>query len=295
MARHPALPPIAMALLGVALFSVMDALMKGASLAVGAYSALLIRNLFGIVLTAPAWHLQGGRWPRRDVLRLHLLRGSVTALMGLTFFYALTLLPLAEAIALAFIAPLIALYLAAIWLGEKVGRPAILASLLGLVGVVAIALGRLEASAHDEGVLLGIIAVLVSAVLYAWNLVLQRRLAQVADPWEVATFQSGVAASILLLGAPWFIVWPQAPEVWGQIAGSALLGVLALVVLAWAYRRAEAQVLVPLEYSGFLWAALLGWLVFDEAVTLATVTGTLLIVAACWIAVPRRRTEPTAL
>ena len=66
------------------------------------------------------------------------------------------------------------------------------------------------------------------------------------------------------------------------------------MLLAWGYARAEAQVLVATEYTAFIWAALMGWLWFDEKVTASTLGGVILIVAACWIAA-RRRTEATAL
>jgi S-adenosylmethionine uptake transporter len=52
---------------------------------------------------------------------------------------------------------------------------------------------------------------------------------------------------------------------------------------------------VPLEYSGFLWAALFGWLLFAEGLTLPVLAGAVLIVAGCWIAAPRKSTEQTAL
>jgi S-adenosylmethionine uptake transporter len=69
-----------------------------------------------------------------------------------------------------------------------------------------------------------------------------------------------------------------------DIAAGATLSVAAAMMVSWAYARAEAQVLVPVEYSGFLWAALFGWLFFAERVTLATVAGAVLIVIGCWIA-----------
>jgi S-adenosylmethionine uptake transporter len=66
------------------------------------------------------------------------------------------------------------------------------------------------------------------------------------------------------------------------------------MILAWGYARAEAQVLVPLEYSGFLWAGLFGWLFFRERVSPPTLAGAALIVVACWIAAPRKRPEQSA-
>ena len=110
--------PVLAACGGMATFSVMDGLMKAASLSVGAYSAILVRSLIGAALMAPVWLLGGGRWPGRAALRLHAMRASVSAGMTLSFFWGLVRLPLAEAIALSFVAPLIALYLAAVFLGE---------------------------------------------------------------------------------------------------------------------------------------------------------------------------------
>ena len=73
-----------------------------------------------------------------------------------------------------------------------------------------------------------------------------------------------------------------------------------MAMLSWAYARAEARVLIPVEYSAFIWAALLGWVMFAEAVTLATLVGTALIVVGCLVAArqqPERveHVETTAL
>ncbi|MDI1296363.1 MAG: EamA family transporter, partial [bacterium] len=146
--------PFAVCCIGVALFSVMDATMKGLSLSIGLYNALLWRAVTGTVLGLILMLVLRQRWPNRAVLRLHLLRGSVVAAMALLFFWALMRMPLAEAIALSFIAPLIALYLAALLLKEDIGPRAIGASLLGLVGVVVILSGRLR-GAYDSDALLG--------------------------------------------------------------------------------------------------------------------------------------------
>ncbi|MBS1240503.1 MAG: family transporter, partial [Proteobacteria bacterium] len=121
----------------IAVYSVMDTTMKFASLALGAYSATFWRSLLGFVIVLPLWLSEGARWPDRDLLKLHAIRGVVTAGVATSFFWGLVRLPLAEAIAISFIAPLIALFLAAVLLGEKIGKPAIGASLLGLVGVVS--------------------------------------------------------------------------------------------------------------------------------------------------------------
>ncbi len=289
---HPSLPFLAAAT-GIATFSAMDAVMKAASIEAGVYNALFLRCACGTLLMVPIWALSAPRRPRRDAVKVHLLRSTVVTGMALLFFWGLVRIPIAEAIALSFIAPLIALYLAAVLLGEKIQPKAVIASLLGLGGVLVIATERVASGTLDARSAWGIAAVLTSALLYAWNLILQRQQAQLASPQEIALFQNLLVAAILSLASPWLLAWPN-PGALRDIVSAAFLAVISLMLLSWGYARAEAQALVPVEYSGFIWAALLGWLMFGEVLTWATVVGVVLIVIGCWIAA-RKPTEQTAL
>jgi S-adenosylmethionine uptake transporter len=289
---HSALPFLSAAA-GIVTFSIMDAFMKRAAIAEGAYNAMLLRSAIAALMMLPIWLLGGGRWPGRAALKVHVIRAIVATAMAVLWFWGLVRTPMAEAIALSFIAPLITLYLAAVMLGEKIQPRAIVASLLGFAGVLIIALARWNAGGFTADRGWGIAAILVSAVLYAWNLILQRQQAQVADPREIALFQTAGAALILGLFAPWLAHWPQAGPLL-DIAGGAALTVISLMLLSWGYARAEAQALVPIEYSAFIWAAIMGWLWFAEAVTGATLAGAVLIVIGCLTAA-RMRTEHTAL
>lgn len=292
MEPHRPLLPFAATAVGIATFSVMDATMKSASLSIGVYTALLLRCVIGAGIMLPVWLLGGGRWPAPPVFRVHLIRSLVAAAMALLFFWGLVRIPIAEAIALSFIAPLIALYLASVLLGERIGRRAILASLLGLAGVGVIALMPTPHDAPPRSPL-GVAAILASAVLYAWNLILQRQQAQAASPREIAFFQNVLVGAALSLGAPWLFVTPGLPAL-GMVGAAAVLIVISLMLLSWAYARAEAQALVPFEYTAFVWAALFGWLWFGERVTGATLAGAALIVVGCLIAA-RAPTEQTTL
>ena len=80
---------------------------------------------------------------------------------------------------------------------------------------------------------------------------------------------------ILGLAIPFLFEMPETAVL--RDLGAAVLTVIGAMGLAWAYARAEAQVLVPLEYSGFLWASLFGWLFFAEELTLPTAAGTAII------------------
>jgi S-adenosylmethionine uptake transporter len=274
--------PFAVAAAGIALFSGMDALMKGLSLAIGPYNALLWRTLAGAILGGAFFFGRRGAWPAPGTLRVHLLRGTLSSVMAVLFFWGLARVPMAQAIALAFIAPLIALYLAALFLKEKIQLRAILASLLGFAGVVVILAGQIDSHLGPEA-LRGSIAILLSACLYAGNIVLMRRQAQLAGPVEVAFFMSAIMSGCFLLAAPFLAAWPEAGR-WPAIVGAALLAFGSLMLLAWAYARAEAQHLAPVEYTGFVWAAFFGWSVFAEPVRPLTLAGAAMIVAACWIA-----------
>ncbi|WP_246447672.1 DMT family transporter [Novosphingobium flavum] len=283
--------PLLVAFAGIAVFSLMDALMKRAAIATGVYTALLLRCAIGAAGMAPVWLARKGRWPRRPVLRLHVWRAVLVAGMATSFFWGLVRTPMAEGMALSFISPLIALALAALFLGERIRRSAILASLMGLAGVAIIAATRLSAGSPSPDRALGLAAILLSAVFYAGNLVLQRRQAQVASPVEVALFQNAIVALVLLPALPWLWQLPGRAALI-DIALAALLASAALVLLSWAYARAEAQELLPVEYTAFGWAALMGWLWFDEPVHEATLIGVCLIVAGCLVATRSSRRSP---
>jgi S-adenosylmethionine uptake transporter len=298
-------PAFVSASVGIALFSAMDAVMKGLTLALdSAYNAMFWRVLAGALLGGALFLIRQERLPSRTALRLHILRGSIASIMAVAFFWGIARVPLAEGIALSFIAPLLTLYLAAVLLGERVGKSAIIASLLGLAGVGVILWGRLgEGGDFGPDAAWGIASIFLSAVFYAYNLILQRQQAQVATPVEIAFFQSLIVLTLLGLAGvfvkggsaalgfapPFALTLPPAAQ-FPAILGAALLAIISLMLLSWAYARAEAQALVAVEYTAFIWAALFGWLVFDERVTWAVTVGALLIVAGCIVA-SRQRPE----
>lgn len=275
------------------MLSLMDAFMKDASLAIGAYSAALLRSAIAFAIAAPLWLARRKAWPDRATLRLHILRGVCSAFMGLTFFYALTKLPIAETIAISFVAPLIALYLAAILLGEKVTRRSIYASLISFAGALVIVGARLGQGEMDSEAWLGFAAILISTVLYALNFIIIRQQSQRAGPAEVAAFHGGVSAIVLGLAAPWFFVAPPG-SIQPDLLAAGALTVGGAMTIAWAYARAQAQALLPVEYSGFCWAALFGWLFFGERVGAGTMAGVILIVLGTWIAATKGRAPARA-
>ena len=287
MTARPVTPALAfgVAALGIGLFSVMDAFMKSLVLGIGVYNALFWRTAISTGLGAALWRANGATWPEPRTLRLHLARGSVTAAMALLFFWGLARVPMAQAITLSYIAPLLALLLGAVLLGERVGGRVVIGSVAALGGVGVVLLG--DRAGLSGARLDGAGAILASALLYAVNLVLARMQAQAAGPGEITFFQSGVVTLLLLLAAPWLAVLPGGAE-WPRIVVAACLATGSLALLAWAYAHGDTGFLAMTEYTSFLYAVALGWLVFGERVTGWTLAGAAIIVVAC-VAAARKR------
>ncbi|MDP9086651.1 MAG: DMT family transporter [Pseudomonadota bacterium] len=289
--RHSPLPAYAAATAGIGSFSIMDMVMKGMVLSTSTFATLLYRSLTGVVLTTVLVAFFRPARPSRSAFRLHLLRGAITAAMSYLFFWGLARVPMAQGVALSFIAPLIALVLAALILGEKLGRRAMFASLLALVGVVIIFVGQAQTD-FGRPALLGSGAILTSAMIYAWNIVVMRQQALAARPVEIAFFQNLTVSLLMLLALP-FAGLPALPSGhWPEIMLAALLATISQLLLAWAYARAGAAYLSSTEYSSFLWAMALGRLRFGEPVSLFTLAGAALIVTGCWFAA-RASEHPT--
>ncbi|MFC4846596.1 DMT family transporter [Hephaestia sp. GCM10023244] len=240
----------AVGVLGIAVFSCMDALMKALVIAIGLYDTMFWRSIIAAGFTAALWCALHRRRPSRTALRLHLIRGTVSTLMALLFFWGLARVPMAQAIALTYVAPLVALGLAALLLREHVSRAAIGASLIAFAGVGLILIGQSRAAlGHDAFV--GAIAILVSAVCYAWNIILMRQQSLAAAPIEIIFFQSLVVAVLLALPAPW-LASPLPLDHAPALILAAFLSTASLGLLAWAYTHAPASYLAPTEYTSFL-------------------------------------------
>ena len=294
VAQHPVQAFLA-ALAAVGVLSIMDAVMKALVIALGIYAVSVWRSILNVALTGGLYLPRRLPWPTRATLKIHVGRGILVTVMAALFFWGIARVPLAQAIALTFIAPLVALLLAAVFLGERVGSRSIGGSVMAFAGVVVIVLGQARAELGDEA-LLGSVAIIGSALCYACNIVVMRHQSLAAKPLEINFFQSLTVlvlwvAAIPLLGEP---AWPSG-QWWVWIVLAAMMSTAGGLLFSWAYARAEAGYLAVTEYSGFLWAAALGWLVFSERVSLYTLAGAALIVGGCIVAARSKLDAPGEL
>lgn len=284
----------AVALVAIGALSTMDAVMKGLTQDIGAYATMCWRSVLATLLMAIPYAATRKAGPSLKALRLHMLRGLLMVPMSFLFFWGLARVPMAQAIALTFIAPLMSLFLAAVFLDEKIGPRTFGGSLLAFFGVAVIVYGQGQADLGPDA-LKGSIAILGSAVCYAFNIVVMRSQAQNAGPIEIAFFQFlftgiGFWALSLFAGVPAYPVG----QLWMMTAAT-LLAIAGMLLLAWAYARAGAAYLSSSEYSGFLYAIVLGWLVFGETVSPFTIAGAALIIGGCVIAARTRQIDHPTL
>lgn len=290
---------VLLAVLGIGILSVMDAMIKGLSPRYPTVELAFMRFAVG-TLVASAFLAGsivargGGGWPTRESLVGNGVRAIFIALTATTFFHALAQLPMAEAFALSFLSPIFLALLGVTLLGERAGPKTIVALAIGFVGMLVIVSGHGGGGGSgNDGArsLSGVAAALISAVTYALSMVLLRARARHDSVTTIVFFQHFFPT--LLLTAPAYWVWKDISVAdYPAFALTGALGCIGHLLLAHAFARAEAARLAPLEYTCLVWGVGLGFFAFGEVPALQTVCGAALIVAGAVISSRRERVVP---
>ncbi|MGE0183257.1 MAG: DMT family transporter [Parvularculaceae bacterium] len=264
---------------GIAVLCAMDGVIKHLVATNNVLVVTLGRYLFGAAFALAIWLRAGRPTLTREMWKAHALRGFVIAMAATSFFWCLSVLPLAELIVITFVAPLLVPFMASVVLGEKVRPRSLIAGLAGFSGVIVAAWGG-DNFSPDNQRLLGIAGALFSAVTYALSIVLLRGRAGKDGAEAVGVL--GALIPGLIVALPALIVGEAPPA--SDLPEFLALGALAatgIYLLARAYANAEAQVLAPLEFTALIWASLIGFLFFSETPRPQVWLGGAIIVAAC--------------
>ncbi|QUL39271.1 DMT family transporter [Erythrobacter sp. JK5] len=274
---------LAYAIAGFIILSIGDAVIKSMAGAWPAFAVAALRFAIGAsVLSIWLLKSEGAKAFRPKSPWLQIARGSCLALASVCFFSAIYIMPLAEAMAIAFLSPVLTQLLAGPLLGETVRREVWVVSLVALCGVAIVLRPNLA--------LLGWAALLplVSAVFFALMVIANRASAGQGSALSMQVFIAGVCAPILIVGAiaaklsgipSLDFGWPS----WDVVARCAVVAVTATTAHWLAYIgtiRAGAAQVAPAIYVQLLVAILLGWWFFDDRPDLPTLSGAALIVAA---------------
>jgi drug/metabolite transporter (DMT)-like permease len=269
------------------LLTLMDALIKLLTARYPTLQIALLRYVFGLVgaLVYTAWVRPG--WPTREATIHNGLRAILITVTATSFFFALGKLPLADAIALSFISPVLTALMGALLLGERVDWRIGVALFAGLGGMLLIVGGSLGTGHYGDDVLMGAGAVLVSAIGYSLNLVMLRHRATRDSLAHIVLFQN--LGPALILAVPGFIVWMvPTPADLALFALLGAIGVIAHTMLAHAFARLEAARLAPVQYLTLVWGVVFGFLFFAEIPGFATFLGASLIVLGTLVSQRRR-------
>ncbi len=270
-------------LVGVFCISINDMLIKQLSGDYPLHQIVFVRSGIGILFSLVIVQFEGG-W---GILRtnrpwLHTLRGLLIVIANMTYFVALAVLPLADATALFFAAPLFITILSIPVLREKVGPMRLTAVAVGFAGVVIMQRPWAEASELDVSRIVLLLPVL-SALTYAINQLLTRKLGVASKASAMAVYiqatfiltsvlfylvagdgrfaEGATNESIIFLLRAW--VWPADSDMWvfaGLGVNSAIIG----YCLSQAYRLADAATVAPFEYVGLPLAVIWGFLIFGD-------------------------------
>src|SRR6202011_1558403 len=223
-----------------------------------------------------------------DRLGLQLLRGLTVLSSSLFFISGLRFLPIAEASATGFVAPLFVTALSIVFLSEKVGLRRWIATAVGLVGVIIIlrpGFGAFHPAACFP---------IVSALAWACTLIMTRMMSGTERAITVMAYSSIVGVCILTAMVPFVWVAPS----WHDILFGIFIGVASTAgqwIVVLAFRYADASVLAPFSYMQLLWVSILGFLVFGELPDVWTVTGAAFIVASGLYTAHRERVRQSQL
>jgi len=307
--RSPAFVGAACASGAVVFFAINDSAIKFLSGDYALHQVVLLRSLFGmgflLALIAP---LTDGRAIfRTRRLGLHLLRGLCVVMANMTFFLGLAAMPLADAVAIFFISPLVITVFSILFLGEIVGPLRWAAIVVGLVGVLIVL--RPGTSAFQLASLLPLFA----AVCYAALHIMTRKIGTTDSAATMAFYIQIVFLAVcvvigLLIGDGRFADqsdpslaflfrawgWPAITDL-ALFAGIGFGVAMGGYLISQAYRVAEAGFVAPFEYLAMPLSILLGYLVFEEVPDMLTLIGAALIIGAGLFTVWREtRTGPTA-
>jgi len=294
--------------------SINDMLIKLLSDHYPLHQMVFLRSAIGIVFSLAALQFEGGfSLLRTDQIWLHLLRGLCIVGANMAFFAAIAVIPLADATALFFVAPLFITILAAPFLGERVGARRLGAVVFGFLGVlIMLRPGRLGAeSAPDWRILLLPIA---AAFGYACMQILTRKLGVESKASAMAVYIQGtfIVVSLMLwavAGDGRFAVglenksmifllrawtWPSSND-WFLFL---LLGGMAAVIgytLAQAYRLADAATIAPFEYTALPLSIFWGWIIFGHFPDYWVLSGIAMIATAGVYVFARERKKSSTI
>jgi drug/metabolite transporter (DMT)-like permease len=254
-------------------FSCLNAEIRYLSEFLHPFETAFFRNFFGLAFMLPWLFRTGLSGLRTNRLKLYVFRTTLGLISMLCWFTALGMLPLSQAVALSFTAPLFATMGAALFLHEKVRGRRWAATIIGFAGVLIIA--RPEA----VGISLGVALAIGSSVLSAAITLIVKRLSRTESSSAIVTYMVLIMTPMSLVPALFVWQWP-ALNVWPYLVATGMFGTAGHLCWVRAFRMADASAVLPFDYGRMLFAAIIGYFAFNEIPDGYTWIGSGIIAAA---------------
>lgn len=248
------------------------------------FQIMEVRSIFGFFMLYPLIHLNGGFAAMRTSRPLqHMSRNLVHYVAQLGWFFALTLIPLGQVVAIEFTMPLWTAILAVSFLGERMTAGKISAIVLGVVGVIIIV--RPSAGQINPGQLIA----LGAAVGFGISVAMMKSLTRTESTIAIIFWMLMVQSAAGFFPALYVWQWPSA-YVWGLIVVIAFCGTFSHFCMARAMLYADATVVLPMDFLRVPLTAIAGWLIYSERLDTFTLLGAAMILTGNLLNL--RSTEP---
>lgn len=284
---------IAFKLASVAVLLSMASLLK-ASQGVPVGQLIFFRSFFAIlpIIIFLAWRgeLLAGIKTERPMA--HVWRGLI-GVGGMGFgFFALTKLPLPEAVAIGYAMPLLIVVFGAVLLKENVRLYRWTAVAVGMVGVAIVMWPRLTVFSGTGGppndLTIGALSSLTAAVFAAFATMHVRKLVQTERSATIVLYFSIMCTLVGLLTLPFGWIWPSTEQAI-FLVGSGIAGGIGQILLTEAYRHADVSVVAPFDYTSLILAIIVGYVFFNDIPTVQMMVGGAIVVAAGLFIIWRER------
>ena len=268
---------------GMFIFAAVDTMAKFLTTELHPIQIVWSRQLGLLLGVIVMLFLRGPKILRTKAPGLQVLRGTVAAGSAALFIFAVAHVPLADAVAVSFVAPFMVTILAALILREKVGMRRWIAVSLGFLSTMIVirpGLGVIHPA---------VFLVVIAAAFFACRQIISRALSSSDKTSTTVAYTAIVSLAILSLPLPFVWTWDLSAQTIKLLVAMAVLALVAETLVIRALELAEAVVIAPLHYSMILWGTFYGWLVFSDLPDFWTWIGTAIIIATGIYTINRER------
>lgn len=242
---------------------------------------VMVRNIFALAILMPYIYKNYRNIFTRNKLTINILRASSGFLSMTMWFYAVSMIPIADAVSISFIVPSLTTIFAIIFLKEKINIKNWISIIIGFIGVLIII--RPGFKEFNIAYLL----MIVSACFWAISNILTKILSASQQPINVVAYLTTI---MTILSVPFGVFYIQPLTIFSifLLIAMAIISNLSYFLLSKSYSKADLSIVQPFDFTRLIFSALIGYFIFDEKIDLLTIIGSLIILCGLLIALPKK-------